>query len=70
VVVNCLDATFDFHPKNAWENLKIVPPHIYEMKDWERERALAFEFSDHQYGAWSGRIISMIRKLHPKIMDV
>lgn len=67
LVVNRTDSTYSFTPRNAWTQLKIVPPYIYELNDYERERALSAQFSDYGYGAWSGRIISMLRKMYPRV---
>ncbi|MFZ3118928.1 MAG: hypothetical protein WA159_11465 [Variovorax sp.] len=61
--VSRLHNTHTFVPKNAWVDQKVVPPYVYGLNEPEMRQALASEFSGHAYGAWTGRILSQVRKM-------
>ncbi len=66
LVLNRTTGTYTFSPRNAWINFKFIPPHIFEMDKKEMEVLLSKKFSGYGYGAWTGRIAAMIRKIHPR----
>lgn len=54
---------YDFFPRNVWLGQKIVPPYVYELGQDDLERMLVEKFTNHGYGAWTGRIASQLRRM-------
>jgi hypothetical protein len=54
---------FAFQCTNAWTNERVVPPWVYGLPEDEMNAALAGEFKGFGYGAWTGRILSIARRL-------
>jgi len=54
---------FAFKAVNNWAGVKVVPPEVYALPEAERERILEQRYADHGCGAWTGRILSAIRRV-------
>lgn len=63
LVVSSTKKTHAFTPVNAWSDQKIVPPYVYGLPESEMRKALAAEFLGYSHGAWSGRILSQLRRM-------
>lgn len=55
--------THTFVPQNAWADQKVVPPYVYGLSEPEMREALSSEFAGYGYGAWTGRILSQVRRM-------
>jgi len=55
------DGQFLFRPLNYWSNRKVVPPDVYALPEHERTTRLTGQYADHGFGAWTGRILSLVR---------
>lgn len=63
LVVSRTHNTHTFIPCGAWASEKVVPPSVYGLSEPEMRKALASEFAGFGYGAWTGRIMSQIRRM-------
>ena len=52
---------FTFTPLNYWATQRVVPPETYELPVAERTARLAGPLAGYGFGAWTGRILSLIR---------
>ena len=62
LVVSRTQNTHTFVPQNAWSDQKVVPPYVYGLSEPEMREALSSEFAGYGYGAWTGRILSQVRR--------
>ena len=63
LLIEKVNSKYSFKRKNYWADKKVVPPHTYELEANDLESALANQFKDHGYGAWTGRISSQVSKM-------
>jgi hypothetical protein len=63
LVVSRRHCTHDFMTSGAWSDKKVVPPYVYGLSEKEREAVLASKFHGAGYGAWTGRILSQVRRM-------
>ena len=54
---------FDFECTGAWAGRPVVPPWVYGLPESEMHAELTGNFKGFGYGAWSGRIRLLARKL-------
>ena len=63
LTINRVAKDLAFQCTNAWANERVVPPWVYGLPEGEMNAALTGEFKGFGYGAWTGRILSIARKL-------
>jgi hypothetical protein len=63
VAISRTQSTHTFSPRNCWTNEKIIPPYIYGLSEEERQKILASQFIGYGFGAWTGRILSQVRRM-------
>lgn len=63
IIVSQTQDTHAFVPSQVWSDKKVVPPYVYGLSEPEMREALSSEFADHGYGAWTGHILSQVRKM-------
>lgn len=63
LTVSRTEGTHMFIPCNAWLGQKVVPPYVYGLSESAMREALSSEFSGYGYGAWTGRILSQVRRM-------
>lgn len=63
LIISRAQNTHTFVPCNAWSDQKVVPPYVYGLSEPETREALSSEFAGYGYGAWTGRIMSLVRRM-------
>jgi hypothetical protein len=61
--INKISFKYEFEKRNFWVDKKVVPPQTYELGAGDMKNALANQFKDHGYGAWTGRISSQVKRM-------
>jgi hypothetical protein len=67
LIVDRARGTHTFSLRNVWLGKKVVPPYVYGLSEEKRRHALSHEFTEHGYGAWTGRIWAQLQKIQAAV---
>lgn len=63
IVIKKKPFNYEFILCNEWMGSKVIPPHVYDLAPDAMEKIIAEQYSNHGYGAWTGRISSQLRRM-------
>jgi hypothetical protein len=63
LTINRDEGTYSFEPLGELSSAKVVPPHVYDLPEREREQILRVQYKGFGYGGWTSRMANVVRRL-------
>jgi hypothetical protein len=63
ITINRHLKSYSFAPLGILSNVKVVPPHVYDLPESECDQILRVQYEGFGYGGWTSRIATVVRRL-------